>query len=267
MRRNRHLSLSAGMTLLELLITITLIMIMVGFAGFNYAKIVEEQRVGKAANECHEFVKALKAWENKKGVPIREYVTEDGRPQITCPSCKRLPDAAPTCKYCGVALPVRHFLLEDLMRENIVKTLPDDPWSVQYSIDTTRGVIFSCGPDNIPNTADDIAVPFRPVFEAMRAFQDVPANAVVVEFSRALERSTITSANIVISTASAPTVDVVTLTVDLTDPYRVKGKLKLPWPKTNFLIKVNPAIKARDGSPLDITHIPVVSTTGVNPPP
>lgn len=253
----------AGLTLLELLITITLIMVMVGFASFNYAKIVEEQKIGKAVNECKEFVKALKAWENKKGVPIREYVTEEGRPQILCPTCKRLNDAAPKCRYCPSGLPVRHFRLEDLQRENIVKVLPDDPWSVAYQLDTTRGIIFSSGPDQTANTGDDVNIQFRPVFEALRTYQDLPSNSILVEFSRALDRSTVTTQNIIITSQAA--VDVTTLSVDLSDPYRVKGKLKTVYPKTDFKVEVTANIKARDGSVLDITRNRFISTSGSAP--
>ena len=258
-----HLRDTAGLSLLELLIVITLMMIMVGFASFNYAKIVEEQKIGKAANECREFVKALKSWENKKGVPVREYVTEDGRPQLVCPNCQRLNDAAPKCKYCPQMLPVRHFLLEDLQRENIVKTLPDDPWSAPYDMDTTRGVVYSYGPDQVKGTSDDVVVHFRPTFEVLRARQDLLANQVIVEFSRSLDRSTVTSQNIKIT--SSATVDVTTLSVDLADPYRVKGTLKTVWPKTDFKVEVTAAIRARDGSPLDLTHARVLSTAGAAP--
>lgn len=251
----------AGLTLLELLIVVTLIMIMVGFASFNYAKIVEEQKIGKAGNECKEFVKALKAWENKKGVPIREYVTEEGRPQLVCQSCQRLNDTQPRCRYCSAQLPVRHFLLEDLTRENIVKVLPDDPWSVAYDLDTTRGIVFSYGPDKTKETGDDITVQFRPVFEALRATQDVPANQVIVEFSRALDRPTITSANIIL-TSGGP-VEIATMSVDLADPYRVKTKLKQVFPKQDFRVEVKSAIRARDGSPLDVTRTSLLSTSGV----
>lgn len=253
----------AGLTLLELLITITLIMIMVGFASFNYVKIVEEQKVGKAQNECREFVKALKAWENKKGVPVRQYVSEEGRPQMACTGCKRLNDTAKKCRYCPTVLPVRTFLLDDLQRENIVKTLPEDPWSVQYELDTTKGIVFSRGPDREANTGDDIAVQFRPVFEVLRAYQDVPANQVVVEFSRALDRFAVTTSTIKIT--SAGPVDVTTLAVDLSDPYRVKGKLKAVYPKTDFTVEVTDGLRARDGSVLNIDRNRLLSTSGAPP--
>lgn len=254
---------TAGLTLLELLITITLIMIMVGFASFNYVKIVEEQKLGKATNECREMVKALKAWENKKGVPIRQYVSEEGRPQMLCSACKRLNDTAKNCRYCATVMPVRSFRLEDLQTENIIKTLPDDPWSMPYSLDTTKGIVYSNGPDTEPNTRDDVNVQFRPVFEVQRTYQDIPSNQVVVEFSRALDRMSISTQNIII-TAAGP-VDVTTLSVDLSDPYRVKGKLKTVFPKTTFVVEVKDTIKARDGSALDITKARLISTSGAVP--
>ena len=250
---------SAGLTILELLITVALIMIMVGFASFNYMKIVDEQKLGKAQNECREFVKALKAWENKKGVPVRQWVSAIGQPTVICPSCGRLVETALTCRYDGKPLPVRLFKLDDLTTENIVKTLPDDPWSVGYSIDTTRGYVYSFGPDMLDHTGDDVKVPFRPPFEILRARQDAVANQVVVEFSRPVDRSSITSASLPLS--SGGPVDITTYALDLADPYHTKVFLSKKWaPNTNFLVTVTKDIKARDGTPIDLSRTSVVST-------
>ena len=259
---------SAGLTILELLVTISLIMIMVGFASFNYMKIVDEQKQGKAQNEAKEFVKALKTWENKKGVPVRQYVSLTGQPQVLCPSCGRIVDTDLQCKYCKGNLPVRKFTLTDLATENIIKSPPDDPWSVQYDIDTTKGIVFSYGPDSQPDTADDIPVQFRPRFEMLRASQDAVANQVIIQFSRAVDRTTISSA--VLTLTSGGAVDVTTYSLDLSDPYRLKAHLSKTWPaNTNFVVKAastppNAIIKARDGTEIDLTHISVVSTAADN---
>lgn len=269
---------NAGLTLLELLITVTLIMLMVGFASFNYVKIVEEQKIGKAANECREFVKALKTWENKKGVPVRQFVAASGQPTMICPNpaCKRLVDTNLTCKFCKSTLPVRPFLLDDLIAEQIVKTLPDDPWSTGYMLDTTRGIIYSCGPNSKPyiwpgsaqydpndrdNADDDIRVPFRPPFEMERATQDLMANQVVVQFSRAVDRGTISTQTLTLVTSNQP-LDITTMSLDLNDPYRVKVYLKTKYPKSDIRVTAGAAIKARDGTNIDLSKISVVSTTG-----
>lgn len=255
MRLRRH----AGMTLLELLIVITLIMLMVGFSAFNYQKIVAEQREGKARNECREYVKALKAWENKRGVGVREYVTEDGRTNVNCPVCSRVVDSGKNCRRCGTRLATRMFELQDLQREYIIKTVGDDPWSVPYSIDTTKGFVFSCGPNrapgsddrkspyyNIPGTDDDVSVPFRPVFRLLRARQDERANILHIEFSRAVDRTSVTTVTV---TAGAP-VAVTTISMDMTNPYLVQAQLAQVWPKTKFEVTVPGSVRSRDGTPI-----------------
>lgn len=235
---------NAGMTLLELLIVITLIMLMVGFASFNYTKIVAEQREGKAKNECREYVKALKTWENKRGVPVREYVSEDGRTNVNCSMCSRVVDTAKNCRRCGQRLPTRLFELEDLSRDYIIKGVGDDPWSVPYAVDTSRGFVYSYGPDRIPFTFDDIQVPFRPVFRLLRCKQDLHHNMLLVEFSRAVDRSTVTT----LTVRSGAPVPVTTLSMDMHNPYRVQAHFANKLAKASFEVTVPDTIRSRDGT-------------------
>jgi hypothetical protein len=248
-----NLRRTRGMTLLELLIVITLIMLMVGFASFNYTKIVAEQKEGKAKNECREYVKALKTWENKRGVPVREYVAEDGRTSVNCAMCNRVVETAKECRRCGQRLPTRLFELADLSREYIIKSVGDDPWSNEYTMDTARGVVKSFGPDRLPNTFDDIEVPFRPVFRILRCKQDTQHNLLLVEFSRAVDRSSVTT----LTVKSGAPVPITTLSMDMHNPYRVQAHFSTKLAKASFEVTVPDTIRSRDGTKIATDELTV----------
>jgi hypothetical protein len=248
-----------GLSLLELLVVVTLTLIMVGTAAFNYSQIIRDQKVGKARNECREFAKGIKQWENKHGVSLREYLSGDGHASITCPACNRRQPTARNCQFndCGKPLPVRLFTMTDLRDDHIMPEIPLDPWSMPYEVDTTRGVIISTGADTTRGTFDDVEVMFKPRFELLRAFQNIPAGTIVVEFSRALDRSTITTKDkwFSIADVAGTPVPVTTLAVDMIDPYRVKAFLvSRPAGYVEYTVRVKPEIKARDGTHLDVSR-------------
>ncbi|MBI4862463.1 MAG: hypothetical protein HY815_19715 [Candidatus Riflebacteria bacterium] len=223
----------SGLSLLELLITISLITIMVGAASYNYSNVIAEQNEGKARSECRQFVKALKTWENKKGIPISEYVdTSEGSQKFT---------------------------LKMLEADRVMASIPDDPWTLPYEIDTRKGVVFSCGADKRPGTFDDIVIPFRAPFEALNARFDVGNRAVVVSFSRAVSRATITTETVKV-TGGSPPAQITTLSVDMTNPYQVKAFLNRGYTSATFSVQVATTITSTDGTPL--SSAATLSTAG-----
>lgn len=234
-----------GLTLLEILITVSLVVIFIGTAFVEYGEMVEYRKEGRARADMVQFVKALKAFSERSGWP------DSAKPPIETPWRD----------------PPRFYVheFEALFRQKIMlkdaKNPLADPWDNDYWIDITRGIIGCAGRDRKEGTGDDIEVPFRPAFGAQKARHDVRGNTIVIDFTRPVERATVTTSTILVegAGASAPT----TALLDQANPFRVRlplrGTLAVGTVLTVRLVDVVDGPRVRSVRALDQTTIGVPS--------
>ena len=113
-----------GFTLIELLVVITIIAILVGAALPFVQNYVLESRISKAKSDLDEIARALMVYETREG----------------------------SYNASNISQIVGRYL----------NNSPVDPWGAQYVVATESGIVFSCGPDRIPNNYDDISAGYQP---------------------------------------------------------------------------------------------------------
>ena len=113
---------TAGFTLLELLVVITILAIMAGAALPYVQGYVEESRVSKAKADLEEISKAIQIYESRE----REYTASS---------------------------------VHQLVGRYLNKS-PIDPWGRQYFVSTLTATVFSAGPDRNPGTEEDNIVAY-----------------------------------------------------------------------------------------------------------
>ncbi len=118
------MSKKQGFTLIELLVVITIIAILVGAALPFVQNYVQESRISKAKSDLDEISRALMVYETREGT-----YNSNNLSQI-----------------------IGRYL----------NNSPIDPWGAQYVVATESGIVYSCGPDRIPNNYDDISAGYQP---------------------------------------------------------------------------------------------------------
>ena len=113
-----------GFTLIELLVVITIIAILAGAALPFVQNYVLESRISKAKADLDEIARALMVYETREG----------------------------TYNASNISQIVGRYL----------NNSPVDPWGVQYFVATESGIVYSSGPDRIPNNYDDISAGYQP---------------------------------------------------------------------------------------------------------
>ena len=115
-----------GMTLIEIMIVVTLMVAIMSLIGFNVMGSADKANDGLAETQLKQFKSSCEAY--------RLYY-------------KKFPEK-----------------LEDLVntpdKRKIMEEIPDDPWGNPYNFEKTGNKIklYSNGSDGLPNTEDDIVV-------------------------------------------------------------------------------------------------------------
>ena len=118
------MSKNQGFTLIELLVVITIIAILAGAALPFVQNYVLESRISKAKADLDEIARALMVYETREG----------------------------TYNSSNISQIVGRYL----------NNSPVDPWGVQYYVATESGIVYSSGPDRVPNNYDDISAGYQP---------------------------------------------------------------------------------------------------------
>jgi general secretion pathway protein G len=120
-------------TLIELLIVILIIGILAGAVLPFVQQYVEESRITRAKQDLDEIKNALIRYENDQRFLYTKSDTHD------------------------------------LIGAYLMNAKPD-PWGRPYSIDSTKSLCYSYGPDGIDNTGDEVKAYFRPPLAISRAY-------------------------------------------------------------------------------------------------
>ena len=116
--------MNRGFTLIELLVVIAILAILVGAALPFVQSYVLESRTSKAKSDLEEISRALATYEmREKTYNASDIYQLDGR-------------------YLSKA--------------------PQDPWGRPYVVATSSGIVYSCGPDRLALSPDDIVQPYLP---------------------------------------------------------------------------------------------------------
>lgn len=118
------MSKKQGFTLIELLVVITILAILVGAALPFVQNYVQESRISKAKSDLDEISRALMVYETREGTYNSSTI--------------------------------------DQIVGRYLNNSPVDPWGVQYFVATEAGIVFSSGPDRIPNNYDDVSAGYQP---------------------------------------------------------------------------------------------------------
>lgn len=113
-----------GFTLIELLVVITILAVLAGAALPYVQSYVQESRISKAKSDLEEIGRALAVYETRE----KPYDAQD---------------------------------VSQLTGRYLNKS-PIDPWGRGYFVSPPSGVVYSCGPDRTPGTADDINYGYQP---------------------------------------------------------------------------------------------------------
>jgi len=114
----------SGFTLIELLVVIAILAILAGAAIPYVQTYVQESRISKAKADLEEIGKAIGLYETREKTYLASDVTQ--------------------------------------LTGRYLNGSPFDPWGRQYLVATGAGVAYSCGPDRLPNTADDLTYAYLP---------------------------------------------------------------------------------------------------------
>lgn len=123
---------SLGFTLIELLVIIAVISILVAIAMPFIQNYIQESKISKAKADLEEISKALATYEMRE----QPYNASD------------------------------LFWLEG----RYLNRTPIDPWGQPYYVATDSGYVYSCGPDRIPFTTDDIVSYYQPQLALVNAY-------------------------------------------------------------------------------------------------
>ncbi|MBI3890763.1 MAG: prepilin-type N-terminal cleavage/methylation domain-containing protein [Candidatus Wallbacteria bacterium] len=244
-RRSRRRPPGLGFSLVEILVTMSIMLVLAATTQIYYGAVLPEQRIGRAKTDIQQYKKAVGYLRNSyKAGPLSSDVfryEEDGPPWSAALTAYRTVDA-----------PGADPGLEKLLKFNIVPNLVLDPWGGDYHIDVQRGWIYSYGPDGVPhvgdNLGDDIVDAYQPEFKPVRARLTQKDLYLEVEFSRELSRTVVDSrnqpvfqmskGNFVVATQtisgdlaalqSRRGENVATAVVDLASPFTVRLRLVKP---------------------------------------
>ena len=166
----------SGVTFIEVLMVLIMVAVLTGVGSMYYRGLIQQGNEERCRIDMRTFKKAIAKLENDERVTIRP----DG------PHPHMEPDGLGVNESPDPAQP-QGFHLEKLLDYRLITRLPRDPWQGEYKIDIPGGMLYSMGPDGMDLTGDEIQIPFRPLFEPLRAYVSEGREAVIVEFSRKLD--------------------------------------------------------------------------------
>ncbi len=127
----------SGFTLIELLVSLLIISTLLIFAVEEYRRHLEIARITRAQADINELITAVRLYNIREG---RNFSINTFSPQ----------------------------LLGTFIGNYLEKEPPRDPWGNYYRHEENQGIVFSTGPDGIPQTtsvatwSDDIVLPYLP---------------------------------------------------------------------------------------------------------
>jgi general secretion pathway protein G len=133
MKRKQH-----GFTLLEIMLVVTIIAILLGAAIYKMAPAVDVAKVTRIQADIQMLKTMLLAYSGRNGFYP---TTEQGVKALA-----QRPESEP--------IPAQW--------TQLIESPPKDPWGIEYvyrspGTKNPNGYdVFSCGPDRIPDTADDV---------------------------------------------------------------------------------------------------------------
>lgn len=205
----------AGVSLLELLIVVAIIAALVGVGSVSYRGMLEEGRRERARSDLRTLAKGVLKLESDQQVTVRP---ADPHPQME-PAGLGVNDNG-------------GFKLDRLLDFRILANLPSDPWGMQYEIDAKNGEVYSNGPDTMPDSGDEIAIPFRPDFEFRSARFVNDRHSIEAEFTRKIDPFSVNVAQgsiPFILAGGAPAV-IEKGSRHMTNPFAVVLRLDQRWP-------------------------------------
>ena len=123
-KARRNPAARTGMTLIEIMIVVTLMVAIMGMIGYNVIAQADKANAGLAETQLKQFKESCNMYRVQN---------------------KKFPEK-----------------LEDLVSANIIEEVPEDPWGGQYIFEKAGNKIkiYSAGPDGLPDNEDDIVVNF-----------------------------------------------------------------------------------------------------------
>ncbi|MBI4870771.1 MAG: prepilin-type N-terminal cleavage/methylation domain-containing protein [Candidatus Riflebacteria bacterium] len=218
----------SGFSLVEILVTMSIMLALTTTATMYYGVIVPEQRIGRAKTDIQQFKKAVGYLKSHYRCPLTSDVfrfEEDGPPW---------PDSL-TPYHPDQDAAGEDPALDKLLKFSIVPRLTPDPWGQDYRIDVQNGWIYSSGPDGVAHRGsdlqDDIVDSYQPPFLPLRA--RLSGSYLEIEFSREVSRRIedarrqlrfqLTKENF--GLVSSPARAIETAVVDVSTPFIVKLRL------------------------------------------
>jgi len=152
----------SGFSLIEMLITVTIMAVMVGTGSMYYSDVMQQTNKDKALSDLKQICKVMADFENS------------------------LPQGMLT-SYSQISRDPELRDLEKLIESRNMASIPDDPWGNYYRIDIPAGIVYSQGQDfgdsfdhyrytqglgveaSISRAKDDVVVRFRPAFKPVKA--------------------------------------------------------------------------------------------------
>ncbi len=233
MNRSRR---SVGFSLVEILVTMSIMLALASTAGMYYGAIVPEQKIGRAKTDIQQFKKAVAYFKGNYKGPLTSDVfryEEDGPPwpdRLNAYRKDEGPDVDPS--------------LDKLLKFSIIPRLTPDPWGMDYRIDVQNGWLYSPGPDGTAHVGsdlgDDVVDSYQPGFLPLRA--RAVGRMVEVEFTRELSRRVegvdqaaaaprvvtlyrLASGNFTVKAVSGEALSIETAVIDLSTPFIVNLRL------------------------------------------
>lgn len=245
-----------GVSLIELMIVVTLVAVVTSIGSLYYRHLMDAAREERARTDCRTIIKAIQKLESDTKVTIRPPDPAPGPPQYNYPFTGMHPYLDPIGS--GVNEP-NGFTLEKLLDFRIMASLPDDPYGFQYGIDVVAGVVYSVGPDGMPDTGDELRVALRPPFEALKANFLEDRRTIEVHFSRKLDPFSLFFVPPDVNSpiyVSIPPLTITTVVRDISNPFAALVRLSGPVPLgTNATVVTQELapdrqVRAMDASPL-----------------
>jgi len=222
-----------GFTLIELIMTVTLIAVLVATASLEYSNVIRQTKIDKALADLRQLKKILLQYESQCDSPLTTYDEISQTPELQD--------------------------MIGLVTLRMMPSVPADPWGGEYRLDIAHGVMSSAGENGMfdydpatGNLKDDVVVFFKPAFSAEIARLGPAGYVVAVDFTRPINYTSLTTDTSFTLHGSVAPPAITTCIVDMLNRHRVNIRLVSPLPSGQWNVRVvdDGTIVATDTSPL-----------------